>query len=384
MDIKDYTKHAVSVLVLSRAQKVLAVSRKDNPADFGLPGGKMDGADSVLTAAAGREFREETGMDLTIKGAPLFNKFTGKYHDTTFYGTIHNDVFDMKKANADLTARGEGRMAWVDWNTLYNGTFGEYNRQINKAWYDANLLDWHRLYGVLLTGEIFYVHDFIKINDALYYVVVSNMADEPMFVRSTALRRKELIAGPIFNGVMSWDLFNVPEPIFYAPFEIRKAAISSHHSTNHYYHKQHHLYSYHLGRVVNVFHRFKHLVPESDRATVESGLWFHDGVEDARLTKNDVKKLSNSEVADIAYRLTNMRVENRDERASPEYYRGIREIPYGPLVKACDRTANVEESIAGGNVSMYRKENDKFESMLRLPNDGLDQIFDYLREIVQY
>ena len=41
--------------------KVLTVSRKNNPNDIGLPGGKMEDIDKSIKEAAARELMEETG-----------------------------------------------------------------------------------------------------------------------------------------------------------------------------------------------------------------------------------------------------------------------------------------------------------------------------------
>ena len=395
IDEKIDAKKAVSMLTVSRAQKILVVSRRNDHNDFGLIGGKKDDSDSSLESAAAREFTEETGLTNFRIGREVFNKFTGEFHDVTFLTHLETDVFDMRSANKKLIEAGEGIMAWKDWDTLYQGTFGEYNRQINKTWYEINRLEQDRMYYNRLTDELFYVHDIVKFGGKMFYTIVHEMLDEPMMVRATALRALDLVRGPLVDDlsfdatITLWTCSNIfgnklERTFFHAPFHVRKAAIAAHLTTNHYYDNTHHLYPYHLGRVVNAFHRFEHLVPVEDREYVESGLWYHDGPEDARLTFNDVKKLTNKNVATFALRLTNNRGENRAERANPEYYAGIRDWLHGPLGKACDRVANVEESIAGGNVSMYRKENSKFEDSLRTPSDGLDEIFDYTRKIVEY
>ena len=77
--------------------------------------------------------------------------------------------------------------------------------------------------------------------------------------------------------------------------------------------------------------------------------YFHDAIEDARLTYNDVKHearqfLSEGQIpmaAEIVYALTNDKGRTRAERAGEKYYKGIRETPYAPFVKLCDRLANV-------------------------------------------
>jgi hypothetical protein len=47
---------------------------------------------------------------------------------------------------------------------------------------------------------------------------------------------------------------------------------------------------------------------------------------------------------EIVYALTNDKGRTRAERAGEKYYKGIRETPYAPFVKLCDRLANVSYS----------------------------------------
>jgi len=78
------------------------------------------------------------------------------------------------------------------------------------------------------------------------------------------------------------------------------------------------------------------------------GALFHDTIEDARLTYNDVMKIAKKYMreeqaytaTEIVYALTNEKGRNRHERANDKYYQGIRETMYAPLVKAADRLAN--------------------------------------------
>ena len=80
--------------------------------------------------------------------------------------------------------------------------------------------------------------------------------------------------------------------------------------------------------------------------------FFHDSIEDARLTYNDVLRLAKTMLTEeqaltateIVYALTNDKGRTRAERAGEKYYQGIRETPYAPFVKLCDRLANVTYS----------------------------------------
>ena len=99
---------------------------------------------------------------------------------------------------------------------------------------------------------------------------------------------------------------------------------------------------------------------------------FHDTIEDARLTYNDVKKIANEFFDDensllateIVYALTNEKGRTRAERANDKYYEGIRNTPYAPFIKACDRLANISYSVRVCKDSrmskVYKKELDHF------------------------
>jgi hypothetical protein len=103
--------------------------------------------------------------------------------------------------------------------------------------------------------------------------------------------------------------------------------------------------------VVDAVRRFGHLVcvREDDVLPLFFGGYYHDSIEDARLTYNDVmavaRQMMKEEQAymatEIVYALTNDKGRTRAERAGEKYYRGIRETPYAPFVKLCDRFANI-------------------------------------------
>ena len=52
---------------------------------------------------------------------------------------------------------------------------------------------------------------------------------------------------------------------------------------------------------------------------------------------------------EIVYALTNEKGRTREERANEHYYEFIRQTPYAPLVKMCDRMANMAYSCQGTN-----------------------------------
>ena len=145
---------------------------------------------------------------------------------------------------------------------------------------------------------------------------------------------------------------------------IRQSAHELHQSVNQTYGDQL-PYGYHLDMVVNDVRDFGHLVcqSEADVLPLFFGAYYHDSIEDARLTYNDVMEVARSLLTEeqalmateIVYALTNDKGRTRAERAGEKYYQGIRETPYAPFVKLCDRLANITYSCAavdGGNSRM--------------------------------
>lgn len=114
------------------------------------------------------------------------------------------------------------------------------------------------------------------------------------------------------------------------------------------------------------------------------GSYFHDSIEDARLTYNDVRRVARRYMTErqalmateIVYALTNEKGRSRAERANEKYYAGIRTTPYAPFVKLADRLANMRFSASGddeGNRHMrevYRKELPHFlEAISQMSDD---------------
>ena len=123
-------------------------------------------------------------------------------------------------------------------------------------------------------------------------------------------------------------------------------------------------YGYHLDMVVQGVTDYGHLVciREDDVLPLVFGGYYHDSIEDARLTYNDLLRVARSLLTEeqalmateIAYALTNDKGRTRAERAGEKYYKGIRETPYAPFVKLCDRLANITYSCAGSEPTSLR------------------------------
>ncbi len=159
----------------------------------------------------------------------------------------------------------------------------------------------------------------------------------------------------------------------------KEYAIKCHQDTNHRYDGK--PYAYHLQMVVDEFHRFKHLIPESKWQIVEDACWCHDVIEDCRQTYNDVKQATNEEVAEIVYALTNEKGKSRKERANDKYYQGIRDTDFAGFVKVCDRIANYKHSLMAESkmAEAYEKEMDNFR--IQLDYSVHYEMFEYLKDL---
>ena len=145
--------------------------------------------------------------------------------------------------------------------------------------------------------------------------------------------------------------------------QIRQSAHKLHDSVNQTY-GDNLPYGYHLDMVVNGIRNYGYFVcaGEDDVLPLFFGGYYHDSMEDARLTYDDVmsvaRRFMNEEKAlmatEIVYALTNDKGRNRAERAGEKYYQGIRQTPYAPFVKLCDRLANITYSCAGNDANNLR------------------------------
>lgn len=166
--------------------------------------------------------------------------------------------------------------------------------------------------------------------------------------------------------------------------EIKQSAHKLHEHVNQTCDKVH-PYGFHLDMVVNSVYKYGHEVcaDEQDVLPLFFGAYYHDSIEDARQTYNDVthtarKYMSENQAymaAEIAYALTNDKGRNRAERAGEKYYQGIRETPYAPFVKLADRLANITYSFTNGNdanahmKAVYQKELPHFLEAITVKND---------------
>ena len=145
--------------------------------------------------------------------------------------------------------------------------------------------------------------------------------------------------------------------------EIRNDAHTLHASVNHAYDRIR-PYGFHLDMVVNGVRKYieEVCVSEQDILPIYFAAFYHDSIEDARLSYNDVMKIAQELMdeeqaylaTEIVYALTNEKGRNRAERANEKYFAGIREIPYAAFVKLADRLANTSYAFSKGTADSLR------------------------------
>ena len=167
--------------------------------------------------------------------------------------------------------------------------------------------------------------------------------------------------------------------------KIKLSAHKLHESVNQTYDDVH-PYGFHLDMVVDAVYKYGHEVcaQESDLLPLFFGAYYHDSIEDARLTYNDVMEIALQHMdieqafmaTEIVYALTNDKGRTRAERAGEKYYKGIRETPYAPFVKLADRLANITYSTLHSNENnacmknIYREELPHFLEAITPQNDS--------------
>jgi len=119
-------REAGCVLIVKN-NKVLAVSRKDNPHDFGLPGGLKEFGEAVQEAAF-RELKEETGL-VAESGRLVLSDYCGNHLVSTFL---------VENYYGKISSNEAGIVAWIEPKDLLTGSFSEYNKKIMQ---DLGLLN---------------------------------------------------------------------------------------------------------------------------------------------------------------------------------------------------------------------------------------------------
>lgn len=115
-------KNAVCAVIFNAEGLLLATHRRDNPNDWGLPGGKNDPGESGFDAIR-REVIEETGIETVYTYVRTRND--GDYVVACYVGSTP----DIKV----VTDNHEGLGKWVDPKLVLQGSFGQFNRDLFAA-----------------------------------------------------------------------------------------------------------------------------------------------------------------------------------------------------------------------------------------------------------
>lgn len=109
--------------------KVLSVSRKDNPNDFGLPGGRAEDWEYIPDAAI-RELKEETGLIAIWRSARTPQLVHEGYSSDGWY----TYTYLITEWEGDINTTEAGKIAWLSPEELMtNSSFSAYNRAVFEA-----------------------------------------------------------------------------------------------------------------------------------------------------------------------------------------------------------------------------------------------------------
>ena len=119
-------KECVQIIILNEDNQVLAVSRKDNHSDFGLPGGKVDPEDVNCIEAIIREVKEETGLTVYEKDlTQIFSMHRDEYMGYTYLCS--------RKLHGPIETDEPHVVKWSNYQEVKDGSFGYWNTLVYES-----------------------------------------------------------------------------------------------------------------------------------------------------------------------------------------------------------------------------------------------------------
>ena len=112
-------------------ERVLCVSRKDDPHAWGIPGGKVEPGEAPK-AAAKRELAEETGLVMHPRHSTRL--FLGQCVVPNTGRMMLTATYLVPKWSGEISTVEKGRVGWRPWSDLLKGPFWEYNEALHKAY----------------------------------------------------------------------------------------------------------------------------------------------------------------------------------------------------------------------------------------------------------
>lgn len=116
---------SVQVVILNPEGEVLAVSRKNDHNDFGLPGGKVEVYDKSLVMAAVREVKEETGLDI-FNVELIFAMHRNGHMGYTYIADYNGDINYNSVKEPHV-------VKWTNYSEVIKGSFGTWNNLVLTA-----------------------------------------------------------------------------------------------------------------------------------------------------------------------------------------------------------------------------------------------------------
>ena len=118
-------KFSVQVVIVNEHGQILAVSRKDNHNDFGLPGGKVDLEDKSLKYALIREVKEETGLNIKEEDlSQIFSMFKDGFMGYTYLCEIYDGKIETDEPHV---------VKWTTFKDVIEGSFGKWNQMVYES-----------------------------------------------------------------------------------------------------------------------------------------------------------------------------------------------------------------------------------------------------------